>query len=193
MVLAFFLVFIFFKDGQTIIDFIYQITPLAENTKSAVFSQINGTLGAVIRGQMLTSLAQSVIAGIVFASLGLPGPIFFALVTFLASLIPVLGAQMIWLPLVGFLVLSNQMTKAIILFVLGVGVISLVDNLMKPALIGEKTKLPYSLLFFGILGGLKVYGLMGVFLAPVILSLFFALIKIYRENFFSSDPAHLEK
>ncbi|MCM8776188.1 MAG: AI-2E family transporter, partial [Candidatus Omnitrophica bacterium] len=60
---------------------------------------------------------------------------------------------------------------------------SMIDNVLKPALIGEKTKLPYFLLFFGILGGLRIYGLMGIFLAPVILSIFFALIKIYQEEY----------
>ena len=63
--------------------------------------------------------------------------------------------------------------------------ISLVDNILKPLLIGEKTKLPYLLLFLGILGGLQIYGLMGIFLAPAILSLFFVLIKIYQEEIFS--------
>ena len=67
----------------------------------------------------------------------------------------------------------------------GVFFISLIDNILKPAIIGEKTKLPYFLLFFGMLGGLKVYGLMGIFLAPVVLSLFFALIRIYREKYLS--------
>jgi predicted PurR-regulated permease PerM len=73
--------------------------------------------------------------------------------------------------------------KAIILAVMGCFVISLLDNIMKPAIIGKKTKLPYFLLFFGIMGGMKLYGLMGIFLAPVILSLFFALIKIYRTKY----------
>jgi predicted PurR-regulated permease PerM len=73
--------------------------------------------------------------------------------------------------------------KAVILFVFGAFVISVIDNVMKPALIGEKTRLPYFLLFFGILGGLKLYGLMGIFIAPVVLSLFFALVKIYQEKF----------
>jgi predicted PurR-regulated permease PerM len=73
--------------------------------------------------------------------------------------------------------------KAAILFIFGALVISLIDNLMKPALIGERTRLPYFLLFFGIFGGIKLYGLMGIFIAPVVLSLFFALVKIYQEKY----------
>lgn len=182
-VLMTFLLFIFLKDGMLIYKFIYQIAPMEEKTRRAVFGQISDTFGAVIRGQLLTSLTQAIVAGIVFWILGLPLPVLFAAATFLAALIPVVGASAIWLPLVLYLIGADQMIKAGILFVIGTLIISLIDNIMKPALIGEKTRLPYFLLFFGILGGIKLYGLMGIFIAPVVLSLFFALIKIYQEKY----------
>ena len=84
---------------------------------------------------------------------------------------------------VAYLAMNGHNVKAVILFVCGAFGISLVDNFLKPVLIGEKTKLPYLLLFLGILGGLQVYGLMGMFLAPTVLSLFFVLIKIYHAKF----------
>ena len=177
-----FLIFIFLKDGPKIYDFIYQIAPLEERNKKSIFNQMSGTLAAVIRGQLLTSVTQALSAGLIFWVLGLPLPILFASATFLTSMIPVLGASSVWVPLVIYLVTLQQYHRAAVLFVFGVLVISLIDNLMKPALIGEKTKLPYFLLFFGILGGIKLYGLMGIFLAPVVLSLFFALVKIYQEK-----------
>lgn len=177
------LLFVFLRDGEKIYDFIYQIAPLETRIKKSVFTQVNETFAAVIRGQLLTSLTQALVAGIIFWILGLPVPLFFAAVTFLVALIPVVGASAVWLPLVIYLILQVQYAKAIVLFLLGTLVISLIDNLMKPALIGEKTRLPYFLLFFGILGGIKLYGLMGIFIAPVILSLFFALTKIYQEKY----------
>ena len=183
VVLMSFLIFIFLKDGEKIYQFIYHIAPLEERNRRAIFRQINETLAAVIRGQLLTSLIQAIVAGTIFWVLALPIPIFFAAVTFLAALIPVVGAAAVWLPLTVYLVTLREYGRAIPLFFLGAFVISLIDNLIKPALIGEKTKLPYFLLFFGILGGLKLYGLMGIFLAPVVLSLFFALVKIYKEKF----------
>ncbi|MDD5218187.1 MAG: AI-2E family transporter [Candidatus Omnitrophica bacterium] len=179
------LVFIFLKDGHKIYLFIQNMAPLEAHTKKAVFSQISETFTAVIRGQLLTSLVQALFAGTFFWLLGLPIPILLALATFLTSLIPVIGASGVWVPLVIYLVLMHAYTKAVILFVLGVSVISVIDNLLKPAIIGEKTKLPYFLLLFGILGGIQVYGIMGIFLAPVVLSLFFALVKIYQEKYLS--------
>jgi predicted PurR-regulated permease PerM len=178
-----FLTFIFFKHGEKIYSFIYEIAPFEKETKRALFKQIHETFVAVIRGQLLTSVTQATVAGIIFTILGVPIPLFFTFLIFLTSLIPILGAVSVWGPIAIYFLIMHFYTKAIILFVVGVFGISLIDNIMKPAIIGEKTKLPYFLLFFGIMGGMKFYGLMGIFLAPVVLSIFFALIKIYREKY----------
>lgn len=178
-----FLTFVFFKHGARIYRFIYEISPFENETKKALFKQIDETLVAVIRGQLLTSVVQAAVAGIVFTALGVPVPLFFTFLIFLTSLIPILGAASVWFPIAVYLLLTHLYAKAIILFVAGFFGISLLDNIIKPAVIGKKTKLPYFLLFFGIMGGMKLYGLMGIFLAPVVLSLFFALIKIYREKY----------
>jgi len=183
VLLTFVLVFVLFKDGEKVYEFIYQITPLEKASKKNIFGQINETFSAVIRGQLLTAVAQASIAGIIFWILGIRLPLFFAALTFFTSMIPILGASAVWLPLVVYLLIQGANVKAGVLFLFGVLVISLVDNVLKPILIGERTKLPYFLLFFGILGGIKIYGLVGIFVAPVVLSLFFALIKIYEEKY----------
>ncbi|MFH1800275.1 MAG: AI-2E family transporter [Candidatus Omnitrophota bacterium] len=178
-----FLTFIFFKHGEKIYNFIYEIAPFEKETKKALFKQIHETFVAVIRGQLLTSVTQAAVAGITFTALGVPLPLFFTFLIFLTSLIPVLGAASVWFPIAVYLLIMQLYGKAIALFVVGFLGISLIDNFMKPAIIGERTKLPYFLLFFGIMGGMKFYGLMGIFLAPAVLSIFFALIKIYREKY----------
>ena len=178
-----FLTFVFFKHGEKIYSFIYEIAPFEKETKKALFKQIHETFIAVIRGQLLTSVTQACVAGIIFTVLGVPIPLFFTFLIFLTSLIPILGAASVWFPIAVYFLLMHLYGKAIVLFVVGFFGISLIDNIMKPAIIGERTKLPYFLLFFGIMGGMKLYGLMGIFLAPVVLSIFFALIKIYREKY----------
>ena len=178
-----FLTFVFFKHGEKIYNFIYEIAPFESETKKSLFKQIHETFVAVIRGQLLTSVTQAIVAGILFTALGVPIPLFFTFLIFLTSLIPILGAASVWFPIAVYLLITHLYAKAIILFVVGFFGISLIDNIMKPATIGERTKLPYFLLFFGIMGGMKLYGLMGIFLAPVVLSIFFALIKIYREKY----------
>lgn len=182
-ILLLFFLFFFFRDGHRIARFLYEITPLEELNKRAVFDQINETLSAVLRGQIVTSIVQAILLAFTFLFLGLPLPFLFGLLAFLASLVPVIGASSVWVPWVVYLFFQGDVTRAVILLLLGAFVISLVDNILKPWLIGEKTKLPYLLLFLGILGGMKMYGLIGVFLAPVVLSLFFVLVRIYRESF----------
>ncbi len=181
--LTFFVIFFLFRDGHRIYSFIYEVTPLDEEHKKEIFGQLSETFSATLRGQLFTSLAQGMLLGFVFWILRLPLPVFFAAVAFLASMIPLVGTATVWVPFVIFLFLQQEIARAVALLVLGVVVISGIDNVLKPLLIGQKTKLPYSLLFLSILGGLQVYGFMGIFLAPAILSLFFVLIKIYRNNF----------
>ena len=181
--LTLFLSFFFLKDGAKLYRLVYEITPLDEEDKKNIFKQIHETFAAVLQGQLLTALAQALTAGFIFWCLKLPLPIFFAALTFLAAFIPVIGTSLVWGSFVIYLVALQQFHSAVLLFFLGTFVISLVDNFLKPFFIGEKTKLPYLVLFLGILGGLELYGFVGIFLAPAFLALFFALIKIYRQKF----------
>ena len=185
--LTFFLLFFFLRDGGKIYKFIYEITPLDEEHKALVFNQLSDTFSATLRGQLFTALAQSFLLGVIFWVLGLPLPVFFAAVTFLAAMIPVVGAATVWFPFAAYLGLTQQWGRMAALLVLGIFVISGIDNILKPLLIGHKTKLPYSLLFLGILGGIQAYGFIGIFIAPAFFSLFFVLVRIYRDKF--SEPA----
>lgn len=185
--LTLFLLFFFLRDGKKVTDFIYEITPLDEESKNEIFKQLSETFSATIRGQLFTGLAQAAILGFIFWVLGLPLPVFFAAVTFVAAMIPVFGAATVWVPFVIILFFNQDFGRSTALLLSGIFGISGIDNILKPLLIGQKTKLPYSLLFLGILGGLQVYGFIGVFLAPVILSLFFVLVRIFQQRFITES------
>jgi len=181
--LIIFLLFFFLRDGEQIYRFFYDLIPMEQKNKKTLAGKMNETFSAVIRGQLLTSIVQGTLAGLTFWILQLPIPLLIGFLTFLSSMIPVTGAATVWAPFAIYLFVTNEVTKAAILSVIGAFLISLSDNFLKPVLIGEKTKLPIFLLFLGMLGGLKIYGLTGVFLGPVILSLFFVLVKIYHEEY----------
>ena len=187
LLLTFFLLFFFFRDGAKIYRFIYEVTPLDEAHKQEIFNQLSDTFSATLRGQLFTALAQAATLGVVFWFLRLPLPVFFAAITFLAAMIPVFGAATVWVPFAIYLGATQQWGRMTALLILGAFVISGIDNVLKPLLIGHKIKLPYSLLFLGILGGIQVYGFIGIFIAPAFFSLFFVLIRIYRDKF--SEPA----
>lgn len=183
LVFVTFLLFFFFRDGKSICEFVYQLVPMARKNKEILYRKINDTFAAVIRGQFVTCIVQATLSGFTYWILGLPLPFFFAFLTFITCLIPVTGAATVWVPIMGYLFLVQEFTKAIALLIIGIFVISLSDNFLKPWLIGEKTRLPLFLLFLGILGGVKVYGFIGLFLGPMVLSLFFVLAQIYREEY----------
>lgn len=177
------LVFFFFRDGKKITTFIYRVVPIEREQRDLIFQKIQETLAAVIRGQFINSLVQGILAAIIYWAVGVPLPAFFGFLTMIASFIPVTGAASIWFPWGLYFVVTGETVRGIILIAAGAIVISLVDNLLKPLLIGEKTEIPMLLLFLGILGGLEVYGLTGLFVAPILLSLMFVLVKQYRDRY----------
>ena len=149
---------------------------MTRENKEVVFQRLAGTVSAVVRGLVVTGGVQGILAGAAFWTLGVPYPLFLGLLIAFLALIPIGGAVLVWLPSAAYLFFSGSWGKALTLFLWGALVISMVDNFLKPLLIGEKTKLPTLFLFLAILGGLVFYGFIGVFLGPVILALFLTFV-----------------
>ena len=183
LILVVFMLFFLFRDGEKIYEFVHRLVPMEKKDKEAVFSKINDTFASVIRGQFLTSLFQGTITGVAFFMLGLPAPVFFAFATFICTLIPVLGAASVWGPFAVYLYRRQESVAAPALAAIGVLLISAIDNVIKPILIGERMKIPIFLLFIGVLGGLRAYGMLGMFLGPLFIALFFVLAKIYQDRY----------
>jgi len=176
-------VFLFFRNGRGIFQYFYELIPMNQNNKKSVVATLDNTFIAIIRGQFLTSLIQAIIAGIIFWLLGIPTFVYLGLLVFVASMIPVLGAASVWAPVAIYLLMTGQMSQGIILMIAGFFGISLIDNLLKPIFIGGRAKMSVFLIFLGILGGIHAYGIEGIFLGPVILAIFFALIKIFQQQY----------
>lgn len=177
--------FLFFKNGRSIVGHFYNVIPMPQDNKQSVAATLGNTLTALVRGQFLTGVAQGLAAGIVFYFLGMQLYIFLGILTFIASMVPILGASSVWGPVAIYLLVTGQFTKGIILVIAGMMGISLLDNFLKPLLIGGGTKMPVFLIFLGILGGIYAYGISGVFIGPIVIAIFFALIKIFQEQYIS--------
>ncbi len=178
-----FALFFFLRDGEALARGFQHFFPLPEKHKETVVGRLEETVSAVVRGVGITGLTQGVLAGLAFWVLGVPYPLFLSLLTAFLAFVPLGGAVMVWFPSALYLYFSDHTGRAVILFLWGVLVISMVDNFLKPMLIGEKVRLPVLFLFFAILGGLSYYGFIGVFLGPVVLTLFLTLIRIYRQEY----------
>jgi predicted PurR-regulated permease PerM len=184
--------FFFFRDGLRYAHFLVGLLPLDRPYQERVVSAFSKTVTAVVRGMFVTAFVQGVLAGAGFTVAGVPVPILLGVLTFITSFIPFLGAASVWLPASAYLIIQEEYFKGIGLGVYGFLIISTVDNFLKPLIIGERIKVPVFILFFTILGGLKVYGVIGIFLGPIILSLGMAFLTIYREIYLSAPPEKTE-
>jgi predicted PurR-regulated permease PerM len=137
---------------------------------------------ATIYGGILIAIIQGCLGGLSFLVLGLPSPIFWGTAMALLSFIPVGGTALIWAPTAVILLIGGAVLKGLILLGLGVFVISMVDNLLRPFFISAKTNIHPLLLFFSVLGGVQAFGLIGLVAGPLIATLFLTMVEIYIQG-----------
>ena len=182
------ILFFFFRDGPKLYLGLRDLIPMEAEHKDAIVSRFYETLSAVVQGMTITALAQGLLAGIGFWVLGVPFALLLALASALGSLIPLGGAALVWVPTAGYLFVQGFWGRGIALALWGTFVVSLADNVVKPLVIGSRTQIPTLFLFLGILGGLQVYGVLGVFLGPAVLATIVAVFRIYREEYALASP-----
>ncbi|MCC6850419.1 MAG: AI-2E family transporter [Deltaproteobacteria bacterium] len=178
-----FTLFFLFRDGERMYRALRDMIPMDPAHKDAIFSVLYQTLSAVTQGMVATAVAQGVLTWVALWALGLPYTAFLGVAAGVLSLVPFVGAAGVWIPCTVYLAASGDVFRALILLAYGSVVISMVDNVLRPLLIGGQTRLPTLFLFFGILGGVQVYGVLGLFLGPVLLAIAIAFIRIYQEQF----------
>jgi len=172
--------FFLLKDGHLILQFVSDITPLSLEQREAFFERIRRMMAAMIYGVTLTAGLQALlgIAGWLFV--GLPNPAIFGLLMFILAMIPFVGTPLIWGPAALYLALSGEVRNGIVLFIWGLAVVSTIDNLVRPIFISEGSKVHILIVFIGVVGGLAAWGFLGLFLGPLILTMFVFLLDTYR-------------
>jgi predicted PurR-regulated permease PerM len=184
--LSIFFMFYFFRDGHIIIKKVRYMLPFGLEKSKLVLNEIKTVLDALIYGQVGTGITQGIVATIGYSIIGVDSALFWGVLTMFLSIIPMIGPIFVYLPLGLSLVINSISTGSIPIsrgiFVLGYGflIISSVDNIVKPMLIGDKIKLNPALISLGIIGGLIYFGLVGIVLGPVCLQLLSTLFEIYE-------------
>jgi len=179
--------FFFFKDGKRLFQGLYRVIPLDKAHKDRMFSRLDQTITAVVKGIVITAIVQGLLAGLAYVVLDVPFPVFLMAFTIVLAPLPFGGTALVWGPVVLYLFWTGPAWKAIAMLAWGVGVVMMVDNVLKPMLIGKGAKLPVLFLFLSILGGLAAYGLIGLFLGPILLAILLTTIQIYHEEYLT-DP-----
>ncbi|GIW43446.1 MAG: AI-2E family transporter [Candidatus Binatia bacterium] len=174
--------FFLLRDGERMIQAVRDLLPMEPHHRDLVLARFADALTAVVQGSLLTALAQGTLAGIGYLVLGVPFAVFLGCATALIALVP-MGTPLAWGGVAVYLVATGHPIKAVIQVLWGILVVSTIDNVIRPWVIGGRTRIPTILLFFGILGGLQAYGFLGVFLAPAVIALLVAFVRIYREEY----------
>jgi predicted PurR-regulated permease PerM len=176
-----FILFFIIRDGRAIARLGSALVPMPADRREALADRLSSVTWAVVRGTVLTSAIQGFLLGAGFALVGMPAPVVFGVLAAVLSVVPFGGTALVWVPaLITVLVQGNYGQAGGILLV-GV-IVSSVDNFIKPILISGRSPLPTLAVFIGVLGGLAAFGLIGLFLGPVVIALVLALIEFAREK-----------
>jgi predicted PurR-regulated permease PerM len=181
-VITFFTLFFLFREGGSMREHAATVVPLNAGQVERLFTGLSNSIVANVYGCLAVGLAQGSLTSLAFWVLGLPSPVLWGLVTALFSLIPIVGSAAVWGPAVILLVIGGHWWKALILLGWGAGVVGQIDTLVRPYVISERVKLHTLLVFFALLGGVEAFGVMGLFIGPVVLSVTLVVLEMLRET-----------
>lgn len=175
--------FFLFVEGKNVVRVLMDLSPLPAVYESRLAQEFRNMIHATVYGYLLTAFVQAVLAGIGFWIAGIKSPVVFGALTFFMCLVPIVGSAAVWLPATLWLFVTGHWGYGVFMLLYGIFVISGVDNVIKPWIMKGKANIHVLLIFFSILGGLSLFGPIGILFGPVITSLFLACVRIYREDF----------
>lgn len=180
-IMMLFALFFFLLKGPVYLGRLLEYLPFSEYEKKRLICLTKDIIISTVYGGIIVALVQALIGGISFWILGIPTPVIWGSAIAIASFIPILGAFSVWGPIALYLFITGEILKGFIMVAIGGFIISTIDNVLKPAIIGSRTKMPTIVLFFTVLGGIKEFGLIGLIGGPLIAGLFVAVIEILRK------------
>ena len=175
-----FTTFFILKDGTSFLEKLRDYLPFSEVHKDRLATQTRDIIVSTIYGGVAVAIIQGIIGGTAFYFLGISSPVLLGIAISIASFVPLLGAFAVWGPVALYLFLTGTILQGVILAIIGTFGISMIDNVLKPIIIGSRTKVPVLAIFFSVLGGIKFFGLIGLIMGPLVLALFISVVKIFR-------------
>jgi predicted PurR-regulated permease PerM len=174
-----YLLFFLLRDGGALADLVKVAIPLRTDQKNALFSRFADVVRATVKGGILVAMVQGALGGLAFWFLGIHGALLWGVLMAFLSLLPAIGAGLVWIPVALYLLATGAIWQGVGLVLWGTLVIGLVDNLLRPRLVGKGTKLPDYVVLISTLGGIKVFGLNGFVIGPLIAAIFMVTWEIF--------------
>jgi len=185
MVQVFFVLFTLYyllRDSEVIMPAIRRSLPLTEGQADVIFERTGEVISASVNGVLVISAIQGLLGMIAFLALELPSALLWGVIMFLLSTIPMAGSAIVWVPAAIYLFATGHWIKAVLLVAWGALVIGMIDNILRPRLVGKRAKLHELIIFFSVLGGLQVFGVLGLFVGPVVAAIALALVEVFQRS-----------
>lgn len=188
--LMLYMAFFMLRDGDKIVELLVRALPLGDEREYLLINKFAEVVRATVKGNLLVAAVQGMLGGFIFWVLDIHGALLWGVVMTLLSLIPVIGAGLIWGPVAIYLFAIGEWSQGMILVAFGAGVIGLVDNILRPLLVGRDTKLPDYIVLLSTLGGFSLFGMNGFVLGPLVAALFIAFWEIFIREFNTSKSSN---
>ncbi|RUO31584.1 AI-2E family transporter [Aliidiomarina sedimenti] len=182
-----YLTFFFFRDGEKITQAVRNAIPLGEGREDKLSDRFVKVTRATFKSTFIVAAVEGILGWAILAILGIPGALFLGVLIGILSLVPALGSFLVWGPIAAYLLFSGEIMQGVILLIFGAVIIGLVDNILRPLLVGRDIRLPDWLILLSILGGLSIFGIHGFIIGPILTALFVTLWNIFSNDFESDD------
>lgn len=182
MAMTLLLLFFFLRDGEVMVQKVLLLIPLDGERKAHLVEHLAAVTRAVVLGALLTAIVQGTLVGIAFALVRLPSPLVFGVLAAVASLVPLVGASLVWVPAAVVLGVQGRWAAALFLAVWGVAVVTSADNVIRPRLIAGRAQISTLPVLLGLMGGVAAFGPIGMVLGPVVVALVLALLRFAEES-----------
>jgi predicted PurR-regulated permease PerM len=176
-----YLTFFLLRDGHALAERIEQMVPLGEEKRQILTEKFLVVIRATIKGSLIIAIIQGSLGGLAFWALDIRGALLWAVLMGIFSLIPAIGTGFVWVPVAIYLYITGDVWQAVVLILCGVFVISMVDNLVRPILVGRDTRMPDYVVLISTLGGLQLFGINGIVIGPLVAALFIAIWSIFSD------------
>lgn len=182
-VLMLYMTFFFLRDHSRLIQLLIRALPLGDARERLLFAKFAEVTRATVKGNLVVAMTQGALGGLIFWILGVQAALLWGVVMAILSLLPAVGAALIWAPVAIYFLVTGDYVSGIVLIAFGAGVIGLVDNVLRPILVGRDTRMPDYLVLLSTLGGFVMFGVNGFVMGPLIAALFLAFWDIFIREF----------
>lgn len=189
--LMLYFLFFFFRDGDRILRGVIRAVPMGDEREERLLGKFAEVSRATVKGTLVVAAVQGTLGGLLFAAVGIQAAIFWGVAMGILSLLPAVGSALIWVPAAVILLATGAVWQGLVVIAGGTLVIGLVDNLLRPILVGRETQMPDYLVLLATLGGLTVFGLAGFVAGPIVAALFLVMWEMFADEYAPLDSSEV--